>query len=67
VNEAFLHRQLEAGVERIDFVGVDVDKLLDPTADWGDQIPYRVREASFLNINASMYEYVRVGDSWIRR
>lgn len=54
-------------MDRIDFVGVDADKLLDPTADWGDQIPYRVREARFLNINASVYGYVRVGDSWIRR
>jgi hypothetical protein len=54
-------------VDRIDFVGADVDKLLKPTADWGDQIPYRAREAGFLNLNASVYGYVRVGDSWIRR
>ncbi len=65
VNEAFLRQQLEAGVERIDFVGVNVDELLDSTKVW-ERKPYRVLEAEFLEANAERYGYVRSGNSWIR-
>jgi hypothetical protein len=45
VNEAFLRKQLEAGVERIDFVSGDIDAILREFAGSADEdVLYRAKE-----------------------
>jgi len=64
VNEAFLRRQLEAGVKRVDFASGNVwDTLLDPSL----MTSYRVKELQWMLDNASKYGYELVGNSWIRK
>jgi len=65
-SEAFLRRQLEAGVERIDFVSGDIDAILRDFAGTADKdVPYRVRELRWLIANAGDYGYSRVGNRWV--
>jgi len=64
VNEAFLRRQLEAGVKRVDFASGNVwDTLLDPSL----MTSYRVKELQWMLDNANKYGYELVGNSWIRK
>jgi hypothetical protein len=64
-NEALLCRQLETGVERIDFVSGDIDAILKEFAGIADEdVPYRVRELRWLIENAGDFDYSRVGNGW---
>lgn len=62
VNEQFLRNQLEARVERIDFVSGDIYETM---AKYPDK--FRTREIEFLLDKAGDAGYVQVGNSWIRK
>jgi hypothetical protein len=65
INEKFLGNQLDAGIERIDFVTGNVDDLLEMYHGVPDvDVPYNVREIRWLEANAD--GYTRMGNSWIR-
>jgi len=65
LNEKFLESQLDAGIERIDFVTGNIDDLLEMYHGVPDvAVPYNVREIRWLEANAE--GYTRVGNSWIR-
>jgi hypothetical protein len=69
VNEAFLRRQLESGVERVDFVGESIEGLFSAYDDipFSELPAYRLKEIFWLEGNAGTYGYSRVGNSWIRK
>jgi hypothetical protein len=62
VNEAFLRQQLEAGVERIEFVSGDIlDVINDPITSGTS----RADEIRWLLENAEEYGYSLLGNSWV--
>jgi hypothetical protein len=69
VKKAFLCRKLEAGVERIDFVGESVEGITSAFKDipFSELPTYRFKEIFWLERNAGTYGYSRVGNSWIRK
>jgi len=60
INERFLQSQLDAGVERIDFVSGNINDVLDKFPD-----SYAAREINWMMEHAGE-EYMLVGNSWIR-
>jgi hypothetical protein len=62
---AAIRMEVASGISRIDFVGANVDKLLE---DWGEkperQVPIHVRQLLWLKNNANKYSYERNGNSW---
>jgi len=58
-----VEQQLENKVERIDFVGLDLDKALGEEV--GENSPIPIRLAHWLRVNASKYGYERDGNSWV--
>jgi hypothetical protein len=61
VNEAFLRRQLERGVDRIEFVGetiAEIEKYAVGTFRW--------KEIQFLRVFAEQYGYRLTGNAWVR-
>ncbi|MFO3796726.1 MAG: hypothetical protein ACK8QZ_05490 [Anaerolineales bacterium] len=64
INEAFLRRQLEAGVERIEFIGEDIASVITnlKTAN-----TFRAQEVKWLLENAGKYGYTRLGNKWVLR
>jgi hypothetical protein len=62
INEKFLESQLDAGIERIDFVSGDIWEVLakDPKS-------YRAKEIQWLLEHAPEKGYELVGNSWIRK
>jgi hypothetical protein len=66
VNESFLRRQMERGIERIDYVveGTKFTSVEDVLRY--DPESFSAREIRFMTENASSYGYERIGDSWVR-
>ena len=66
VNESFLRRQMERGIERIDYVveGTKFASVEDVLRY--DPESFSAREIRFITENASSYGYERIGDSWVR-
>ena len=64
INEAFLRQQLENGVERIDFVGIDILDVINST-DINVRNSYRAKEIRWLLENAKDFGYINVGNSWV--
>ncbi|HLO16732.1 MAG TPA: hypothetical protein VK206_18000, partial [Anaerolineales bacterium] len=66
VYEAAMRIEMESKIPRIDFVGTNVDKLLQ---EWSGkpevQIPVHVRQILWLKNNAKTYGYDQSGSSWI--
>jgi len=66
VYTAALRIEIESKIPQIDFVGADVNKLLQ---EWSgkpeDQAPIHVRQVLWLKNNASTYGYEQNGNSWI--
>jgi hypothetical protein len=66
VNEAFLMKQLDVGVERIEFVGEDIlDIITSP--DTSVRNSFRAKEIRCLLENMEEYGYVLDGNAWVRR
>ena len=66
INEAFMRRQLEAGVERIEFVGEDIFSVINSSDD-RIRNSYRAREIRWLLGNADDYGYELIGNVWVKR
>ena len=66
IYEEGVRKQMEAKIDRIDFVKADVDKLFD---EWRSkphaQAPIHVRLIIWLKQNASTYGYEQHGNSWV--
>lgn len=66
IYEAAMRMEVESKIPRIDFVGGDVDKLLQ---EWSGkpmaQIPIHVRQILWIRDNAKNYGYEQKGNSWI--
>ena len=60
-NKQFLENQLKSGIDRIDFVGETIEYVGRNAVG-----TFRWREIDFLNHNASMYGYERIGNSWVK-
>ena len=58
-----LESQLEAKVERVDFVQMDIDAVLSQAKR--DDLPIPVFLAHWLHENAKQYGYKREGNSWV--
>jgi len=60
-----LTQELESKISQIDFVDIDVEKLVN---EWGDksqdQAPLHVRQLLWLTANAEKYGYQQSGNSW---
>jgi hypothetical protein len=67
VNEQFLKNQLEAGVERIDYTGEDINEIIELYSDIPfEDIPrFGYKEIIWLYKNAGS-GYTLVGNSWIK-
>ena len=66
IYEKALTNQIDARISRIDFVGTNVDELLQT---WNGksqtQTPIHVRLAQWLKVNAKTYNYEQNGNSWV--
>ncbi len=66
VNEAFLMKQLDVSVERIEFVGEDIlDIATSP--DTRVRNSFRAKEIRWLLENMEEYGYMLNGNVWVRR
>lgn len=66
IHEKALTNQIEAKIPRIDFVGANVDELLQAWSGKSQtQIPIHVRLAQWLKVNAKTHGYEQNGNSWI--
>ena len=65
VNEAYMRRQLEAGVEKIEFVGDDIFSVIS-SPDERVRNSYRAKEINWLLENAGSYGYTLKGNTWIK-
>ena len=66
IYEAGMRMEMEAKIPRIEFVGVNVDDLLQ---EWRgksqDLAPIHIRQLLWLNNNAASFGYQRSGNSWM--
>ncbi len=68
VYEAAIRIEIESRIAQIDFVGANVDKLLQAWAGKPeDQAPIHVRLMLWLKNNARTYGYEQNGNSWVLR
>ena len=66
INEKALTNQIEAKIPRIDFVGANVDELLQTWSGKSQtQIPIHLRLAQWLKVNAKTHGYEQHGNSWV--
>jgi hypothetical protein len=66
VNEAFLRRQLESGIDKVEFVGDDIYSIINSSDD-RIRNSYRAKEIKWLLENANTYGYEIVGNNWIKK
>lgn len=60
-------QQMEGGIPKIEFTGVDVDAELEKFADRPfEAAPARIKEMRFLQENAGKYGYVQEGNSFVK-
>ncbi|MEP7357555.1 MAG: WXG100 family type VII secretion target [Anaerolineales bacterium] len=66
-NEAFLNQQMQTGVPRLEFHGLDVEReLLKFDGVPFQDVPARVKEIRFLTENAGSFGYVRQGNTFVK-
>jgi hypothetical protein len=64
VNQAYMRRQLEAGIQEIEFVGDDIYSVINST-DERIRNSYRAKEIRWLLENASNYGYKILDNNWV--
>jgi hypothetical protein len=65
VYETAMRMEITSGIPQIDFSGVDVDALLQTWSGKPEnQAPIHVRQALWLQRNASQFGYEKMGNSW---
>ena len=66
-NEAFLNHAMEAGVDRLEFHGLDIDReLLKFDGVAFEDAPARVKEIRYMMDHAADHGYVRDGNSFVK-
>ena len=66
IHEAAMKTELTSRISEIDFIGGEVDQLLQKWQGKPErQIPIHVRQLLWLQENAEKYGYVRKGNRWV--
>jgi hypothetical protein len=66
-NQAFLRQQMQSGVPKLEFTGMDIDAEMEKFASVPpESLPARVKEIQFLQDNAASYAYTQQGNSFVK-